>query len=370
MLCAVCLPCCRYVENALAGAILQSSTFVNTSTSCGGFCLAAGAVYIGRCVDCAVVDVAFRNSSVVAAVNDSLNAQCSTLPQTVGYNRGGCSPRALGSALAMNFDATPALMNRVQVVQFSAASCGVILGGAISIVSTSTTRRLVLQVRPLCFSILSASDCLLSRFAIGCEVQHVLTLAGQAVDISRGSAALFGGSANSLINPSSELTGVGIRIGFDNAGIYVIDSSFADLSSAASGNAAANIFHQVHVPALCFMSRLRTFGSQASRNCSQGGGLYVDTLKKSLEVRNVSFARISMFSNGTLSSAAAGGINVNTNVTARLKAMLTCACRRYTIDSFLQIGGTAIFNMTGCSFVNITHAAVGANCTTTGAVLL
>jgi hypothetical protein len=102
----------------------------------------------------------------------------------------------------------------------------------------------------------------------------------------------------------------------------------------------------------------------------QGGGLYVDTLKKSLEVRNVSFARISMFSNGTLSSAAAGGINVNTNVIARLKAMLTCACRRYTIDSFLQIGGTAIFNMTGCSFVNITHAAVGANCTTTGAVLL
>ena len=256
MCCAVCLPCCRYVENALAGAILQSSTFVNTSTSCGGFCLAAGAVYIGRCVDCAVVDVAFRNSSVVAAVNDSLNAQCSTLPQTVASvnDRGGCSPRALGSALAMNFDATPALMNRVQVVQFSAVSCGVILGGAISIVSTSTTRRLVLQVRPLCFSILSASDCLLSRFAIGCEVQHVLTLAGQAVDISRGSAALFGGSANSLINPSSELTGVGIHIFFDNAGIYVIDSSFADLSSAASGNAAANIFHQVHVPELCFMS--------------------------------------------------------------------------------------------------------------------
>ena len=252
----MCLPCCRYVENALAGAILQSSTFVNTSTSCGGFCLAAGAVYIGRCVDCAVVDVAFRNSSVVAAVNDSLNAQCSTLPQTVAYvyGRGGCSPRALGSALAMNFDATPALMNRVQVVQFSAVSCGVILGGAISIVSTSTTRRLVLQVRPLLFSMVSASDCLLSRFAIGREVQRVLTLAGQAVDISRGSAALFGGSANSLINPSSELTGVGIHIRFDNAGIYVIDSSFADLSSAASGNAAANIFHQVHVPALCFMS--------------------------------------------------------------------------------------------------------------------
>jgi hypothetical protein len=316
-------------------------------------------------MDCAVVDVAFRNSSVVAAVNDSLNAQCSTLPQTVasGYARGGCSPRALGSALAMNLDATLALMNRVQVVQFSAVSCGVIFGGAISIVSTSTTRRLVLQVRPLLFSTVPASDCLLSRFAIGCEVQHVLTLAGQAVDISRGSAALFG-------NPSSELTGVGIRIGFDNAGIYVVDSSFADLSSAASGNAAAIIFHQVHVPALCFMSRLRTFGSQASRNCLQGGGLYVDTLKKSLEVRNVSFARISLFSNGTLSSAAAGGINVNTNVTACLQAMLTCACRRYTIDSFLQIGGTAIFNMTGCSFVNITHAAVGANCTTTGAVLL
>lgn len=256
MCCAVCLPCCRYVENALAGAILQSSTFVNTSTSCGGFCLAAGAVYIGRCVDCAVVDVAFRNSSVVAAVNDSLNAQCSTLPQTVASvnDRGGCSPRALGSALAMNFDATPALMNRVQVVQFSAVSCGVILGGAISIVSTSTTRRLVLQVRPLLFSMVPASDCLLSRFAIGREVQRVLTLAGQAVDISRGSAALFAGSANSLINPSSELTGVGIRIGFDNAGIYVVDSSFADLSSAASGNAAANIFHQVRVPELCFMS--------------------------------------------------------------------------------------------------------------------
>ena len=252
----MCLPCCRYVENALAGAILQSSTFVNTSTSCGGFCLAAGAVYVGRCVDCAVVDVAFRNSSVMAAVNDSLNAQCSTLPQTVGYNRGECSPRALGSALAMNLDATPALVNRVQVEQFSAVSCGVILGGAISIVSTSTTRRLVLQVRPLMFSMSPASDCLLSRFAIGREVQRVLTLAEQAVDISRGSAALFGGSA------SSELTGVGIRIGFDNAGIYVIDSSFADLSSAASGNAAANIFHQVRVPALCFMWRLRTFGSQ------------------------------------------------------------------------------------------------------------
>ena len=206
-------------------------------------------MYIGRCVDCAVVDVAFRNSSVVAAVNDSLNAQCSTLPQTVASvnDRGGCSPRALGSALAMNFDATLALMNRVQVVQFSAVSCGVILGGAISIVSTSTTRRLVLQVRPLLFSMVPASDCLLSRFAIGCEVQRVLTLAGQAVDISRGSAALFG-------NPSSELTGVGIRIGFDNAGIYVVDSSFADLSSAASGNAAANIFHQVRVPELCFMS--------------------------------------------------------------------------------------------------------------------
>jgi hypothetical protein len=257
MCCAVCLPCCRYVENSLAGAILQSSTFVDTSTSCGGFCLAAGAVYIGSCMDCAVVDVAFRNSSVVAAVNDSLNAQCSTLPQTVasGYARGGCSPRALGSALAMNLDATPALMNRVQVVQFSAVSCGVILGGAISIVSTSTTRRLVLQVRPLLFSMAPASDCLLSRFAIGRKVKRVLTLSGQAVDISRGSAALFGGSANFLIKyPFSELTGVGIRIGFDNAGIYVIDSSFADLSSAASGNAAANIFHQVRVPSLCFMS--------------------------------------------------------------------------------------------------------------------
>ena len=252
----MCLPCCRYVENSLAGAILQSSTFVNSSTSCGGFCLAAGAVYIGSCVDCAVVDVAFRNSSVMAAVNDSLNAQCSTLPQTVAsdYSRGGCSPRALGSALAMNFDATPALMSRVQVVQFSAVSCGVILGGAISIVSTSTTRRLVLQVRPVLFSMAPESDCLLSRFAIVREVHRVLTLATQAVDISRGSAALFGGSANSLINPSSQLTGVGIWIGFDNAGIYVIDSSFADLSSAASGNAAANIFHQVRVPALCFMT--------------------------------------------------------------------------------------------------------------------
>ena len=62
--------------------------------------------------------------------------------------------------------------------------------------------------------------------------------------------------------------------------------------------------------------------------------MYVDALVQSLEVRNVSFARISMFSNGTLSSAAAGGINVNTNVIARLQAMLTCACRRYTIDSF------------------------------------
>ena len=50
----------------------------------------------------------------------------------------------------------------------------------------------------------------------------------------------------------------------------------------------------------------------------------------------MSFARISMFSNGTLSSAAAGGINVNTNVIARLQAMLTCACRRYTIDSFAE----------------------------------
>ena len=81
----------------------------------------------------------------------------------------------------------------------------------------------------------------------------MLTLAVQAVDISLGSAALFDGSANPLIGSSSDLTGVGVWIRFDNAGIYVIDSSFTDLSSVASGNTAASIFHQVHVPALCFM---------------------------------------------------------------------------------------------------------------------
>jgi hypothetical protein len=133
---------------------------VNTSSSCGGFCFAAGAVFIRSCVDCAFVDVSFWNSSVVAAVNDTLSTQCSMLPLTlaIAYGRGGWSTGAVGSALAMNYFATPMLISRVTIVHFSAVSCGYISGGAISIVRTSTTRSLVIQVRLLQLSLAFASD--------------------------------------------------------------------------------------------------------------------------------------------------------------------------------------------------------------------
>ena len=149
----------------MTNAVLQSSTFVNTSTSCGGFCFAAGAVFIRSCADCAVVDVSFRNSSVVAAVNDTLSTQCSMLPPTLAmsYSRGGWSTAAVGSALAMNFDATPMLISRVTIVQFSAVSCGVIYGAAISIIRTSITSRLVFQVQFLLLFPAFASDCLLTN---------------------------------------------------------------------------------------------------------------------------------------------------------------------------------------------------------------
>jgi hypothetical protein len=51
----------------------------------------------------------------------------------------------------------------------------------------------------------------------------------------------------------------------------------------------------------------------------QGGGVYVGTLAVSLDVNNVSFARISMYSSGNFSSAGAGGISVNGNVTTRMQ---------------------------------------------------
>jgi hypothetical protein len=136
---------------------VQSSTFVNTSATCAGFCFSAGAVFIRSCEDCAVVDVLFRNSSVVAAVNDTLSTQCSKLPSSLAhyYQRGGWSTAAAGSALAFSYFATPMLISRVTIVQFSAVSCGFISGGAISIISTSTTRRLGFQVhvthRHCCF---------------------------------------------------------------------------------------------------------------------------------------------------------------------------------------------------------------------------
>jgi hypothetical protein len=79
----------------------------------------------------------------------------------------------------------------------------------------------------------------------------------------------------------------------------------------------------------------------------QGGGVYVRALAVSFDVHNVSFARISMYSNGTLSYVAGGGIYVDGN-----GQMLS------------------IFNMTGCSFFNITHAAVGPNCSTSGTIVM
>ncbi len=86
---------------------------------------------------------------MVAAVNDTLSTQCSKLPSTLALNssRGGWSTVAVGSALAFSYFASPMLISRVTIVQFSAVSCGVISGGAVSIIYTSTTRRLVLQVQ-------------------------------------------------------------------------------------------------------------------------------------------------------------------------------------------------------------------------------
>jgi len=143
---------------------VQSSTFVNTSASCAGFCFAAGAVFIRSCEDCAVVDVLFRNSSVVAAVNDTLNTQCSKLPSTLALNfrRGGWSTAAAGSALAFSYYATPMLISRVTIVQFSAISCGFISGGAISIIDTSSTRRMEFQVPLLLLSLAFACVWLLA----------------------------------------------------------------------------------------------------------------------------------------------------------------------------------------------------------------
>jgi len=72
----------------------------------------------------------------------------------------------------------------------------------------------------------------------------MLTLAMQEVHISLGTATLFS-SLNPLIGYSA-LRGVGVAVMIDRAGIYLIDSSFADLSSSAVGNDAfADIFHQV-----------------------------------------------------------------------------------------------------------------------------
>ena len=65
--------------------------------------------------------------------------------------------------------------------------------------------------------------------------------------------------------------------------------------------------------ALCFLSKMSCVRMQ-------GGGVYISTLAVSLEVNNVSFARISMYSNGVLASAGAGGINIFGNVTARMQA--------------------------------------------------
>jgi len=77
----------------------------------------------------------------------------------------------------------------------------------------------------------------------------MLTLAMQEVHISLGTATLFS-SLNPLIGYSA-LRGVGVAVMIDRAGIYLIDSSFADLSSSAVGNTAfANIFHQVPAIAL------------------------------------------------------------------------------------------------------------------------
>jgi hypothetical protein len=83
----------------------------------------------------------------------------------------------------------------------------------------------------------------------------MLTLAMQEVHISLGTATMFG-SLNPLFGLSF-LQGVGVAVLIDRAGIYLIHSSFADLSSSAVGNDAfAKIFHQV--PALVLFS---SFGS-------------------------------------------------------------------------------------------------------------
>ncbi len=51
----------------------------------------------------------------------------------------------------------------------------------------------------------------------------------------------------------------------------------------------------------------------------QGGGVFVESLAVSFDAHNVSFARILMYTNGSLSSAAAGGININNNVTTLMQ---------------------------------------------------
>jgi hypothetical protein len=87
----------------------------------------------------------------------------------------------------------------------------------------------------------------------------MLTLAMQEVHISLGTATLFS-SLNPLIG-NSLLVGVGVAVMIDNAGIYFIGSSFADLSSSAVGNDAfAHILHQVPAPALfCVVCALAAF---------------------------------------------------------------------------------------------------------------
>ncbi len=192
----------------------------------------------------------------------------------------------------------------------------------------------------------------------------------QALHVSHGSASLFGNLHPSL--GVSRLEGTGVFVLLAYTGIYFIDSSFSDLSNAAvSNNAFVTIFNQVQAfalfCALCayavfhsafsrafmhtlmfsiLLSSLRSFLCQMSRVRMQGGGVYVRTLAVSFDAHNVSFARISMYSNSTLSYVAGGGIVVDVN------------------------GQMPIFNMTGCSFVNITHAAVGPNCSTFGTILL